>query len=66
MSILNDIISGRSLSSIPRHLWELKISMSEYEGLKSIITEKKTDCAPEDAALYYAEWYRRESLSDVL
>ena len=65
MSIFNDIIARRSLSSIPRHLWELKISMSEYEGLKSVIKDKKTDCVPEDAALYYAEWYRRESLSDV-
>lgn len=65
MSITIDLISRRSLSSVPKHLWELKISASEYEDLKSAIKVQKTSCAPEDAALYYAEWYRRESSTEV-
>lgn len=65
MSITNDLISRRGLSSIPNYLWELKITASEYEGLKSAINEQKTNCTPEDAVLFYAEWYRRESSTEV-
>ena len=65
MSVINDLLSRRSLSTIPSHLWELRITEPEYEDLKTAIKEQKLNCAPEDAALYYAEWYRRESLSEV-
>ena len=62
---IQDILNSRGLKRIEAPLWKLKLSTEEFKSLKSDIIQTYTDKGKFDgckveAALYYAEWYKRE------
>ena len=63
-NIYNDILKNRGLITIKDPIWKMKISDEEYQNLKEVlILAHKSDCLmsySREAAIYYAEWWRRE------
>ena len=62
---IQDILNSRGFKRIEAPLWKLKVNAEEFNSLKSYIrqtytTEGKFDKCKIEAALYYAEWYKRE------
>lgn len=64
MITINKILENRHLDSCILPLWKLRLKDCEYEELK--VTLKEVCCSNEhykfgkEAALFYAEWWRRE------
>ncbi len=61
----NKILERRNLSVVPLPLWKLKVTDEEYESLKKELRTKYDSYLEfvgleREAALYYAEWWRRE------
>lgn len=68
MSYFKTILSNRQLedSPIPTPLWRLKVTDDEYCQLRQLLateysTSKSFEKYPKDAALYLAEWWKRNS-----
>lgn len=63
-SVLNNIIYSRGMEKIlpDKPLWKLKVSDDEYEQLKSTLIEHsdELDEFGMEAAICYAEWWRRD------
>ncbi len=64
MSFFDLILNNRKLSSVPQYLWMLKLNSEEYDELRVALQDGHTLCSfhglEKEAALYYAEWWRRE------
>lgn len=67
MSVLQEILEIRGLSSLPLPLWKLKITDEEYEGLKRTLQENqhRLNKFGVEAALCYAEWWRRDYSGNI-
>lgn len=59
-----NIIHSRGLPTVKDPIWRMKISDEEYEAIKEVLLlAHSTGCLMEfnrEAAIYYAEWWRRE------
>ena len=64
MCYFDSILHSRSLTSAPIYLWRLKLRSDEYEALKATLqagaNRSSFSGLEREAALYYAEWWRRE------
>ena len=67
MSILEEILERRGLEECPQPLWRLKLSNEEYESLKSTLRIHFNELYlyGMEAALCYAEWWRRDYRGNV-
>lgn len=67
MSVLEEILERRGLEECPQPLWRLKLSNEEYESLKSTLRIHFNELYlyGMEAALCYAEWWRRDYRGNV-
>ncbi len=67
MSVLEEILQRRGLEECPQPLWRLKLSNEEYESLKSTLRIHFNELYlyGMEAALCYAEWWRRDYRGNV-
>ena len=63
------ILDTRGMDEIPSSLplWKLKLTVSEYESLKQTLRDHIEELEPYgiEAALCYAEWWRRDYLGNI-
>lgn len=61
---LGRILDARNMASIQSPIWKMKISDQEYDALKTELRKASVsgvlDRYCDEAAIYYAEWWRRE------
>ena len=61
---LGSILDARNITSIQNPIWKMKISDQEYDDLKAELKRASLfgnlDRYCDEAAVYYAEWWRRE------
>ena len=64
MSFFDSILQSHKISSVPKYLWMLKLNSDEYDKLKVTLQAGHNRGnfigLEREAALYYAEWWRRE------
>ena len=64
-----DILQNRGLSTIKNPIWKMEISDEEYQALKDVLVlaynEGRLMEYNREAAIYYAEWWRREYVGGI-